>query len=94
MRCSPGNGTELNGPAPNGRCRTRQCNLRGQLLERKPPNPKGAIMSKIEKGKLLLREQLDAMSKGENIESARVLRDYELDFASGGIAFNFSKMDL
>ena len=51
-------------------------------------------MSKIEKGKLLLREQLDAMSKGENIESARVLRDYELDFASGGIAFNFSKMDL
>jgi hypothetical protein len=40
-------------------------------------------MSKIERGKLALREQLEAMSKGENAESARVLRDDELDAVSG-----------
>ena len=35
------------------------------------------------------REQLNAtierLSKGENSESARVLRDYELDLPSGGV---------
>jgi len=41
-------------------------------------------MSKIEKGKLLLREQLDAMSKGENTKSPRMLQDDELDAVSGG----------
>jgi hypothetical protein len=41
-------------------------------------------MSKIEKGKLRLREQLEAMSKGENAKTTRVLRDDELDFVSGG----------
>jgi hypothetical protein len=49
-------------------------------------------MSKIERDKLLLL--LDAMSKGEVTPSARVLRDYELDFANGGVSFNYGKMEL
>jgi hypothetical protein len=49
-------------------------------------------MSKIEKGKLLLL--LDEMSKGETTQTTRELRDYELDFANGGISFNYSKMEM
>jgi hypothetical protein len=41
-------------------------------------------MSTTEKGKLLLRERIEAMSKGEVTPSARELRDYELDLPSGG----------
>jgi hypothetical protein len=41
-------------------------------------------MSKIERGHLLSREPLNAMSEGENPQNARVLRDDELDFVSGG----------
>jgi hypothetical protein len=42
-------------------------------------------MNKIERSKLLSREPLNAMSKGENVQSARMLRDDELDVVSGGI---------
>jgi len=41
-------------------------------------------MTKIEKGKLLLRERIEVMSKGENAQSERVLRDDELGAVSGG----------
>jgi len=51
-------------------------------------------MSMSEKGKLLLLKQLDAMSKGEDTKSARVLRDYELDVANGGVSFNYSKLEM
>jgi len=48
-------------------------------------------MRMSEKGRRLLLEQIEAMTKGENVQSARVLRDNELDFASGGISFNYRK---
>ena len=41
-------------------------------------------MSTIERGKLLLRDQPDAMGKGENTLNTRMLRDDELDVVSGG----------
>jgi hypothetical protein len=41
-------------------------------------------MSKNERGHLLSREPLNAMSKGEHAQNERVLRDDELDFVSGG----------
>ena len=40
-------------------------------------------MSKIERGHLLSREPLNAMSEGENAKTARVLRDDELHLVSG-----------
>jgi hypothetical protein len=51
-------------------------------------------MSKIEKGKLALLHQLDAMSKGEVTLSARELRDYELEFANGGLRTPYMKYNL
>ena len=55
-------------------------------------------MSKNEHGKLLLLKQLEAMSeaisKGENIRSARVLLDHELDFVGGGSKCDKASNDL
>jgi hypothetical protein len=42
-------------------------------------------MTKIERGHLLSREPLNAMSEGENAQTTRVLRDDELDAVSGGV---------
>src|SRR4051812_32877759 len=52
---------------------TRQCRPSGQLLLREPLNRRRGPMSS------------GPMSKGENAQSARVLRDDELDFVSGGL---------
>ena len=53
---------------------------------REPLNPKGRLVSKIERGHLLSREPLNAMREGENAKTARVLRDDELDAVSGGVS--------
>jgi hypothetical protein len=50
-------------------------------------------MSKIERGHLLSREPLNAMSKGENAKTDRVLRDDELDAVSGGGGFSWEVSD-
>jgi hypothetical protein len=42
-------------------------------------------MSKIDRDKLLLL--LDEMSKGEATQTTRELRNYELDFANGGLVY-------
>jgi hypothetical protein len=42
-------------------------------------------MRRIERNHLLPQEPRNAMSKGENAETARVLRDDEIDAVAGGI---------
>jgi hypothetical protein len=50
-------------------------------------------MSKIERGKLALREQLEPMSESKNTQTTRVLRDDELDAVSGGFLINYAQVE-